>query len=216
METEKPKRTRQMTPELIAKLAEARKKALEIKQKLKEGGDKAKLEHYQEKLKKLSIKKEKGTKVADNCLPLKPQEEEPIKPQEEEPIKLKEEEPIKPDEEPIKLLDSRGNRGVPLKKDKKKVVPLRRKIIVETSNEDTDTDDDEPIIYIRKIKKKMIRPPTPPPEPPQEQHFYKEPQIIRQEPIRPNWDKQLSATFVPLQEPIRPPLRVFTSSMLRR
>ena len=196
METEKPKRTRQMTPELIAKLAEARKKALEIKQKLKEGGDKAKLEHYQEKLKKLSIKKEKpqeGTKVADNCLPLKPQEEEPIKLKdepiklkEEEPIKLKEEEPIKPkEEEPIKL-----------KKDKKKVVPLRRKIIIETSNEeDTDTDD-EPIIYIKKIKKK-IRKPSPPPSPPQEQHFYKEPQIIR-------------------QQPIRPPLRVFTSSMIRR
>ena len=194
METEKPKRTRQMTPELIAKLAEARKKALEIKQKLKEGGDKAKLEHYQEKLKKLSIKNEKGK-------PLKPQEEEPIKP-DEEPIKLKDEEPIKPkDEQPIKL-----------KKDKKKVVPLRRKIIIETSNEeDTDTNDDEPIIYIKKIKKKIIRPPTPePPEPPQEQHFYKEPQIIRQEPIIPNyWN-------TPLQEPIRPPLRVFTSSMIRR
>jgi len=189
METEKPKRTRQMTPELIAKLAEARKKALEIKQKLKEGGDKAKLEHYQEKLKKLSIKKGK---------PLKPQEEEPIKP-DEEPIKPQEGTPLKPQEEPIKL-----------KKDKKKVVPLRRKIIVETSNEDTDTDDDEPIIYIKKIKKKIIRPPSPPPEPPQEQHFYKEPQIIRQEPIIPNyWN-------TPLQEPIRPPLRVFTSSMLRR
>jgi len=133
METEKPKRTRQMTPELIAKLAEARKKALEIKQKLKEGGDKAKLEHYQEKLKKLSIKKGK---------PLKPQEEEPIKP-DEEPIKPQEGTPLKPQEEPIKL-----------KKDKKKVVPLRRKIIVETSNEDTDTDDDEPIIYIKKLKKK--------------------------------------------------------------
>ena len=190
METEKPKRTRQMTPELIAKLAEARKKALEIKQKLKEGGDKAKLEHYQEKLKKLNIKKQKpqeGTKVADNCLPLKPQEEEPIKP--------KEEEQIKPQEEPIKLKDEEP---IKLKKDKKKVVPLRRKIIIETSNEeDTDTNDDEPIIYIKKIKKKIIRPPSPPPEPPQEQHFYKEPQIIR-------------------QQPIRPPLRVFTSSMIRR
>ena len=192
METEKPKRTRQMTPELIAKLAEARKKALEIKQKLKEGGDKAKLEHYQEKLKKLSIKNEKGK-------PLKPQEEDSFKLKEEESIKLKEEESIKPLEEPIKL-----------KKDKQKTVSVRKKIIVETSNEDTDIDDDEPIIYIRKIKKKIIRPPSPPPEPPQEQRFYKEPQIIRQEPIIPNiWN-------TPLQEPIRPPLRVFTSSMIRR
>ena len=56
----KPKRkTRTMTPEMLEKLAIARKKALEVKKKLKEEGDEGKVKFHQEKVMKKEANKKK-------------------------------------------------------------------------------------------------------------------------------------------------------------
>ncbi len=52
-ESEPKKRTRKMTDEMLAKLAVARQRAMEVKKKLKEGGDSVKIEHLQERIEKV-------------------------------------------------------------------------------------------------------------------------------------------------------------------
>ncbi len=51
-----PKKKREMTPELLEKLAKARELALAAKRKEKEGGDEAKLANMEKKLAKMKTK----------------------------------------------------------------------------------------------------------------------------------------------------------------
>jgi hypothetical protein len=121
---EKKKKTRTMTPEMLEKLALARQKALEVKRKLKEGGDAEKLKHYQTKCEK--------KKKASNS-ETKPEPEEEVKPEpekevvEEEPKEEKEEPKAEePKEEPKVEEEPEKPKVVKPKKPKKPVVESSR------------------------------------------------------------------------------------------
>ena len=78
-EEQKAKKGRTMSPEMLEKLALARKKALEVKKKLAAGGAEAKLAHLQAKMEKVKITKSKTSKATQPKEESSSDEEEPVK-----------------------------------------------------------------------------------------------------------------------------------------
>ena len=166
------RRTRTMTPDLLAKLAIARVAAAAAKQKIALESHPAKVEKMQKRLDEL--------KMADpeaNHIVVRPETEppEPIAPP-PPPIKPAEAEIPKEPVKPI-LADSEDDEPEPPKREKKKKKKGKTTIIQESSSSSSSSDEDNHVIYIKKKKNKKHhkyeklripkpQPVPPPPEPP--------------------------------------------------
>ncbi len=137
----KPKKKREMTPEMLEKLAIARQKALDAKKKIREGGEKAKLEVLEKKLNKLKSKNTLIDLSTDEKILEAEEKSETTEPEKEEV-----EEPEEPKPEPPKK---------PKKKNKKPVV-----IVQEDDSESED--DNSNVIYIQPRRRPKARNPQPP------------------------------------------------------
>lgn len=158
----KQKRSRKMTPELLEKLADARKKAAEIKKEMA-GNVPAKVKHAKEKIKKerqhskKHIKKlaedelDKESNLVDLSTDAKILEKE-------DEATPKEPEPEEPQTEVAEAKDPVPEEKVEKPKKSKKPV------IIEESS------DEEEVVYVKKRvakkkEKKVVEPETPPPSP---------------------------------------------------
>ena len=158
----KQKRTRKMTPELLAKLADARKRAAEIKKEMA-GNVPAKVQHAKEKIKKERQHSKKHIKKLaeeelDNESNLVNTSTNEILEKEEEATP-KEPEPEEPQTEVAEAKDPAPEEKVAKPKKSKKPV------IIEESS-----DEEEEVVYVKKriLKKKdkkIVEPDTPPPSP---------------------------------------------------
>ena len=149
----KAKRTRKMTPELLAKLADARIKAAQIKKDMA-GNLPAKVEHAKNKIQKerqhskSHIKKLAEAELDKDDEPVIPKpevlekEEVVEEPAEEPPV----EEPVQEEARP--KTPTPPPSPVPVKKTKKKV------IIEEPSSSD---EDEEEVVYIKKRLNKKVQ-----------------------------------------------------------
>jgi hypothetical protein len=172
-------RKRTMTPEMLEKLAEARKKALEVKRKLK-NDDEAKIEHIKERMKKEKAKKDKKEKIQqeaekrllvdDVAPPPEPKKiDEPLSPETPPTEPKKVDEPSKEGVVSPSVIDLSTNDALEkmladynYNKRLEKEVQQRERKLKQKYHVDSDDDGDqrnENVVYIKR-KQKERPPPT--------------------------------------------------------
>ena len=193
------RKKREMTPELLEKLALARAKALEVKRAEKEGGNEAKLANLQKRMDKLKSKGAGPSKHTSLPPKIVEEDEEVVDKTDKE---LTEESSIKSPEP----------RRVSTKKKGKKPI-----VIVRQEESDSDEEEEQQVIYIKDRKPKIDRslpppgpvyqqskPPSPPPPPktvvPNERSDKRMNPQMMQHPIAhrtiPQAPKQVSASHI--------------------
>ena len=154
-----PKTKRVMTPDQLEKLAQARVKAAEVRQALKDGREDTQLTVLQAKMDKIKSKK---TQPKDpEPIPEEPPEMTSVPTPDEETDPDKEEKIVKP--EPQCKVEPVCEAGIPIEKMKKKT---KKKVIVMPSSDTSDSEDDSNVIFVKKTSRKKKEVPVPPPQPP--------------------------------------------------
>ena len=175
------RKKREMTPELLEKLALARQKALEVKRAEKEGGDEAKLLNLQKRMDKL---KQKSTKKVRIVEPEKVVEDDTdVEDVDSNDRELTEIESIK-SPEPQRI--SKKKKG-------------KQPLVIVREQESSSDEEPQQVIYIKDRKKKNVPPPPPPVYPPaQPQPSYPPPPLPSGHP----------PSLADSRYPVRPPTAV--------
>ncbi len=151
-----PKTKRTMTPEQLEKLAQARAKANEVRQAMKEGREDAQVAALQAKMNVIKAKK----KQKEPTVPEEPPETDPEK---EDKVAKPVPEPVpEPAPEPAEPKTEAGptQAGIPVEKLKKKT---KKKVIVMPSSDTSDSDDDSNVIFVKRSSRKKKPESVPPP-----------------------------------------------------